>query len=446
MTISELYKKIANPKNITIDTRNLKKGDIFWALKGEKFDGNLFAEEALKKGASLVISDSTKNTGNPKIIFVKDTLRALQELARHHRRMLNIPVLAITGSNGKTTTKELSASVLKKKYKTVATKGNFNNHIGLPLTLLSFDNTTEIGIVEMGANHEGEINQLCQIAEPDYGLITNIGKAHLEGFGSFEGVVRAKTEMYRYLKDKQIFINSDNPLLTEHSKGIQTHSYGTEPDADICGKIINELPFLKISISKPKAFTVNTNLSGRYNFENVLAAIAIGLKFEVPEKLISEALNEYRPKNNRSQVFNVGNTQILLDAYNANPSSITAATENLFRSKKKNLAIFLGDMFELGTYSQNEHQNVIANIKEKAAQYPIKQVLAFLTGPEFMEAVKNNETESTPQNLRLFSFKDKQTTCDSLKKLNFKNAQILIKGSRGMAMEELLPCLKKQIQ
>jgi UDP-N-acetylmuramoyl-tripeptide--D-alanyl-D-alanine ligase len=445
MTISELYHKIPDPKKITTDSRNLKEGDIFWALKGEKFDGNLFADQAIENGAALVISDSKKNAGKSKLIIVEDTLEALQQFARRHRRELKIPVLAITGSNGKTTTKELIASILKKKYRTVATQGNLNNHIGVPLTLLSFDKNTEFGIVEMGANHEGEIKHLCEIAEPDYGLITNIGKAHLEGFGSYEGVIRAKTELYSYLRTKQIFVNADNPLLTKHAKNIQTISYGTDPKVDVRGTIVSDNPFIKTAITKPKEFTVNTKLTGRYNFENIMAAVAIGLKFDLPENLISEALSEYQPKNNRSQIFNIKNSQIILDAYNANPSSIRAATENLFAGSKQHAVLFLGDMFELGQYSQAEHKAVILDLTEKAKHFPDKKVQVFLTGTAFNQAIESCKSVSRPKNINFFKFENKQEICDYLKQLNFKNAQILIKGSRGMAMEEILPCIETQI-
>ncbi len=425
MNTTALHSIFLKSSGISTDTRKIFKNCIFFALKGENFNGNLFAQEALDNGAFKVIVDDNafhKSTGET--ILVDNVLATLQQLARFHREFLGLPIISLTGSNGKTTSKELINAVLSQKFKTVATQGNLNNHIGVPLTLLAMNKETEIGIVEMGANHLGEIKMLSEIAEPDYGYITNFGKAHLEGFGSIEGVIQGKTELYQFLKNhkKKIFVNANDPNQLVHSEGIKRISFGTsQSDFDI--KIIDSSHHLLVEFNGTQ---IQSNLVGAYNFANLSAAIAIGAYFKVSPKKIKAGIEGYVPSNNRSQLIVKGTNTILMDAYNANPSSMLAALENFKQAKGENKIMFLGDMFELGKEAEAEHQNIVNFLAEN----PFGKT--FLVGSNFYKSSKVS-------NITQFE------TFDELKKeLGSnppKNATILIKASRGMALERILDIL-----
>lgn len=418
MNIEQLYKLYTQNYLVDTDTRKIRKGSIYFALRGENFNGNKFALDAIKNGASYAIIDEDKYI-HQNTILVDNVLETLQQLANFHRKQLNIPIISITGSNGKTTTKELINAVLSKKHKTTATVGNLNNHIGVPLTLLSMTPTTEIGIVEMGANHLKEIDFVCKISEPNYGYITNFGKAHLEGFGSFEGIIKGKSELYNYLRNNNgiAFINSDDELQVKQSDGINSVSFNKDSI-----QFIEANPFVKVQFNNT---IIKSKLIGKYNFNNIAAAITIGNYFEVSEKLIKDAIENYIPTNNRSQIIEKGTSKIILDAYNANPSSMQAALENFNELKGPNKVIFLGDMFELGSDSRNEHQK----IADLATSFNFSKV--YLIGKAFSTThVKNAFIYD--------SFEDFKT---SNKHLNIENNTILIKGSRGMALERILDLL-----
>jgi len=413
MLLSDIYTLFLQSKGIATDTRKIKKGSLYFALKGDNFDGNKFAHDALKKGANFAIIDTREFGTNDQFILVDNVLDTLQQLSKLHREKLDLPIIALTGSNGKTTTKELINAVLSKKYKTVATVGNLNNHIGVPLTLLSMDIATEIGIVEMGANHLKEIEFLASIAKPNFGYITNFGKAHLEGFGGFEGVIKGKTELYTYLKNNngQAFINTTDPLQTKNSKQLETILFGTTT-------ILNQVaPFVVVADNN---MLIKTNLIGHYNFSNIIAAIAIGKQFNIPLDAIKNALEEYIPTNNRSQIIEKGNSKIILDAYNANPSSMELALENFNNLKESNKIVFLGDMFELGETSIQEHQ-LIADL---ANSYGFKEV--HLIGENFSKT----KASKAMQYISFEAFKTSFT--------HTSNSYLLIKGSRGMALERIL--------
>ncbi len=430
-SIETLYQLYLKYPNISTDTRNIKADSIFFALKGDHFNGNLFAEQSLNKGAAIAVIDDDKQKKDERYILVEDTLKALQELAAYHRKQLKIPVIGITGTNGKTTTKELIRTVLNKKYKTLATQGNLNNHIGVPLTILSITNDIEMAVIEMGANHVGEIKELCEIAQPTYGIITNIGKAHLEGFGSFEGVIKAKTELYQYLQSRHhsIFINNDNPLLKNHAATLEQYCYGTTSDSNCIGSIIASDPFLQVKWhlkDVTENYSANSKLVGAYNFENVMAAIAIGSYFKIEPGLISDAIEEYIPSNNRSQVITTSTNTLLMDAYNANPSSMKAAISNFHSMKVENKVVILGDMMELGKNSEIEHQ----------------QILDLLMGYQFhyVILIGSNFKQLTLPNFVL-SFTDTQKAIDALKQNPIKNSTVLIKGSRKVALEKVVEVL-----
>jgi UDP-N-acetylmuramoyl-tripeptide--D-alanyl-D-alanine ligase len=427
MNIETLYQYFLNSNGVTTDSRKVTDNQIYFALKGENFDGNLFAQAALNQGALLavvdnkdVITDENKNN----YFLVDDVLSALQKLANYHRKQLNIPIISLTGSNGKTTTKELIHIVLKQKFNTVATVGNLNNHIGVPLTLLSMNKHTEFGIVEMGANHQKEIELLCRIAEPDYGYITNFGKAHLEGFGGVEGVIKGKSEMYDYLysHEKMAFINADDPIQVEKTKKIKHFSFGkNNTDVDIIIDSIDANPNVKIILNN---ITINTSLIGIYNATNTCAAITIGKYFNITDEQIKTAIESYLPTNNRSQIIERDTNKIILDAYNANPSSMDVAIANLDQLNVDNKIAILGDMFELGDASNNEHKNII----EKAIEANIEKI--YFVGERFYENQILNQKVEYFKNLESlkarFDFSD------------YTNSTILIKGSRGMALERLL--------
>lgn len=400
---------------------------MFFAIKGDNFDANTFAAEALQKGALYVVIDNQDYFIDQRTVLVEDSLQALQELSKFHRTYLNIPIVALTGSNGKTTTKELIQVVLSKKFKTKATVGNLNNHIGVPLTLLSFDTTTEFGIVEMGANHQKEIAFLCDIAKPDYGYITNFGKAHLEGFGGVEGVIKGKSEMYTFLNanDKKVFINLDDPIQKEKSVNLNVFSFGLKDEnANVTIEAIAADPFVRIVFD---SIEIQSQLIGIYNANNLNAAIAIGTYFGVDKMAIKEALEGYVPENNRSQLLTKGTNQIILDAYNANPSSMTVAIANFMQLEYPNKIMILGDMFELGDESAAEHLNLINDVQKE------NQGNCFFIGKAFYQHRFDSESILFFETFDAFSF--------YLNENKIQNAYLLIKGSRGMALERTLDLL-----
>ncbi|WP_199271534.1 UDP-N-acetylmuramoyl-tripeptide--D-alanyl-D-alanine ligase [Cellulophaga sp. L1A9] len=423
MKIEKLHELFLKFSTISTDTRKITKDCIFFALKGENFDGNTYAKKALESGAKYAIIDDDRfmEGDNDATILVPDVLTCLQELANFHRNFYKTKVIALTGSNGKTTTKELINSVLSTTYKTIATVGNFNNHIGVPLTLLAIKEDTEIAIIEMGANHQKEIEFLCNIAEPDFGYITNFGKAHLEGFGGFEGVIKGKSELYEYLQkdDKPIFFNADDEI--QSTKLIPyINKFGfSETDSKYYTIQLKKVdPFVCIRFEDQE---VNSNLIGTYNFINCCAAIIIGKYFTVTSEQIKLGIERYIPANNRSQILEQNSNKIILDAYNANPSSMKAALENFSKLKASKKMVFLGDMFELGSAAPEEHQN----IAELTSALNFDE--AFLIGENF------DQTTS-----KLKTFKSFDELAAFLKTNTFENASILIKGSRGMALERML--------
>lgn len=430
--ITSLYQIYLKHPKICTDTRLISENCIFFALKGENFDGNTFAEKALEMGAAYVVVDNSAFNKGERYFLVDDVLSALQELAKHHRQQLNIPVIGLTGSNGKTTTKELINAVLSQKFKTYATKGNLNNHIGVPLTILSISNEVEIAIVEMGANHQKEIEQLCEIAQPGLGLITNVGMAHLEGFGGFEGVKKGKAEIYAYLKNHNgtAFINRDNAHLVEMSEKHNLDNkvyYGLDASNYVSGYLKEHNTFLEIEWAHDNhTYHASTHLTGKYNFENVLAAICIGTYFKLTPQEINQGLENYNPVNNRSQVTKTERNTVICDYYNANPSSMTAALANIKTLDASKKLIILGDMFELGPESAIQHKNII----ETALQSNAEQVI--FIGSNFY-ALKDTYNA-------LF-FSNTAEAADYLNKNHFKDFLVLLKGSRGMALEQLFPLL-----
>ena len=424
MDIPYIHSLFLKSTGVSTDTRKIQNQSIFIAIRGDRFDANTFTVEALEKGASHVIIDNEAYYIDKRTILVKDSLTALQELAKFHRNYLKLPIIALTGSNGKTTTKELINVVLSKKYKTKATIGNLNNHIGVPLTLLSFDSDTEIGIVEMGANHKKEIEFLCEIAQPDYGYITNFGKAHLEGFGGVEGVIEGKSEMYQYLlkNGKVAFINLEDPIQVEKSKTLKHYSFGVNKEkANATISAIKANPFVEILFD---SIQIKTHLIGLYNANNVNAALTIGQFFEVEKQAIKSALESYIPENNRSQLLTKGSNEIILDAYNANPSSMLVAITNFLQLEKDNKIMILGDMFELGSETQQEHTALVNSLINEP------NIQCYFVGKAFYDCqiAKDN-----------FHFYDSFDSFSAgLKGVNFENNTILIKGSRGMALERTL--------
>ncbi|TBN01306.1 UDP-N-acetylmuramoyl-tripeptide--D-alanyl-D-alanine ligase [Hyunsoonleella flava] len=422
MNIEALHNLFLHCNSVSTDTRKIKKGDLFFALKGDNFNGNTYAQQAIDKGAKYAVIDE-KEFESDNTILVKNVLETLQNLATYHRKYLKTPIIALTGSNGKTTTKELINAVLSKHYKTCATEGNLNNHIGVPLTLLKMTKDTEIGIVEMGANHQKEIEFLCNITFPDYGLITNYGKAHLEGFGGVEGVIKGKSEMFSHMitHDKTIFLNLNDPIQVKKAQNARTFSFGDrKSNADVSIDFINAQPFVS---SKYRNQTINSQLIGDYNFNNIAVAIAIGNYFKINDSNIASAIEGYVPSNNRSQIIEKGSNKIILDAYNANPTSMRAALLNFEKQEGYKVAI-LGDMFELGEDAEFEHQ-VIADL---ASSLNIEEV--FLVGENFFSSkVKTQKT------LKFKNFHRFNETFDLSK---VYKSTLLIKGSRGMALERIL--------
>ena len=426
MEISALYTCFKECGKVTTDSRVCPEGSMFIALKGENFNGNAFAKQALEKGCRYAVVDEAKYAGAPNILLVEDCLKTLQMLANHHRRRMGTRIIGITGTNGKTTTKELIATVLQKKYKVLYTQGNLNNHIGVPLTLLSLTEEHELAVVEMGANHPGEIRTLVNIAEPDCGLITNVGKAHLEGFGSFEGVVKTKGELYDYLRSKEnafAFLDKDNDVLCEASVGLETIDYGMEGNGDlyVSGKLHACAPFLAFEwMHGGVAHNVNTHLIGAYNIKNALVAIAVGCYFGVSADAITEALNNYIPSNNRSQLTETADNHLIVDAYNANPTSMMAALENFRLMEVAHKVAILGDMKELGEGSMEEHRKIVAFLQSCGFERVV------LAGAEFGKV--NEGFEHYP---------DVEALKECLAKEKPVGKYILIKGSNSMKLSGL---------
>jgi len=424
MTLEKLYRLFLAYPTICINTRKITKDCLFFALKGPHFNGNVFAKEALKKGAAHTIIDEGMYKAHSKCILVENVLETLQQLASFHRNKCNAKVVALTGSNGKTTTKELISTVLSKKYNTIATIGNLNNHIGVPLTLLSIKEDTEIAIVEMGANHKKEISFLCQIAQPDFGYITNFGKAHLKGFGGIEGVIEGKSELYGYLtsNDKYVFLNGDDKVQQEKLlRYIKKIGFSAQNRQYYPIKFIEADPFVVLEVEDHH---VKTQLVGKYNFPNCCAAVLMGKYFNVPLNDIKAAIESYVPQNNRSQIISKNGCEIILDAYNANPSSMKAALENFKSMKAEHKTLILGDMFELGEDAAMEHQA----IADLTTSLGFKS--AILVGENFFQV------ETTCKKFNSFD-----ELCHEIQKNPLKKGTYLIKGSRGMALERILEFL-----
>jgi len=431
MQIPELYKLFLKNPSIQTDSRKLKKGDLFFALKGPNFNGNLFAKKALEDGAAHAIVDEETGYADERIIKVNDVLNTLQELAKHHRQQFiqpatgkQVPFIAITGSNGKTTSKELVHAVLSSTYKTYTTEGNLNNHIGIPLTILKVRADAEIAIVEMGANHQKEIEEYCRYTMPTHGVITNCGKAHLEGFGSIEGIRKGKGELFDYLRANggTAFVMWDYEYLQEMSAGIaKLVTYGTH-SADITGQVTSSKGYLEVGITGGAEIgTIKTRMVGEYNLPNVLLAVAIGKYFNVTNEKVRSALENYIPSNSRSQLIERGNNKIILDAYNANPSSMKAAIENFAKMDGNDKVLILGGMMELGHESIMEHQALIDLVK----QYPWKNVV--LVGGDF------NKTDHPYLN-----FENSAQAKEWYQQQDFEHTNILVKGSRSTQMEKVL--------
>lgn len=421
MTIEQIYKLYLQSRSVSTDTRKIKSGDIFFALKGPNFDANAFAEKALEAGASYVVIDDEKYKKSEQYIVVEDVLTALQHLANYHRRQLKIPVVGITGSNGKTTTKELIRNVLSTTYKTYATIGNLNNHIGVPLTLLAIDDSIEMAIIEMGANKIGDIKELVEIAEPTHGLITNIGHAHTEGFGGFEGVIRGKSELYQLLIENkgEVFINSQNEILNNMGKRFsQPIYYPSKGDFYHC-QFKEASPY--VVVETEEGAQINTQIIGAYNFENIAAALCIGKFFDVPSEKANKAIAEYVPTNNRSQIVKKGTNTIIMDAYNANPNSMEAAIKNFQDMKGDYKVVILGDMFELGSYSESAHTKLGEQVSKAGFQ------MAIFCGKQIKTALNANPDARY--------FEDKNQLNQFLQEQKFEDSLILVKASRGIGLE-----------
>ncbi len=425
LTPDKIYRIFLAHPVISTDSRHIEAGSIFFALKGDSFNGNEFADNALQQGACYAIVDEAKHAGDPRIVLVEDVLSTLQALARHHRMQFDIPVIAITGSNGKTTSKELIYKVLSEKFRTLATKGNLNNHIGVPLTLLGINSDTEIAIIEMGANHPGEIDFLCQIAQPNHGLITNIGKAHLGGFGGFEGVIRTKTELSRFLaeRDGVMLLNTGDELLNKHVHCHKMVTYGPPP---AMVSLLNHVsdPYVKVELRFPDHSTVfiESKLYGNYNTSNILAAACIGHQFGISPEQIKTAIEAYHPGNNRSQIVKTDLNLLVLDAYNANPSSMVAALTMFAESAYTKKTVILGDMLELGEESDHEHLHILGLLDQIGFQH------VYLVGSIFTRL--NTRRENT-------CFQDTELAKMWLEHHKIENSTILIKGSRGIGLEKL---------
>ncbi|MDR3251225.1 MAG: UDP-N-acetylmuramoyl-tripeptide--D-alanyl-D-alanine ligase [Tannerella sp.] len=428
MNIYQIYELFRRNPTITTDSRKCLTGSMFFALKGDTFDGNVFAADALNGGCACAVIDDARlagtfPNGDARIILVDDALETLQQLAALHRRSLNPKVIAVTGTNGKTTTKELIAAVLSKKFNVLYTQGNLNNHIGVPLTLLQLTDKHDMAVIEMGANHPGEIRALANIAQPDYGIITNVGRAHLEGFGSFEGVINAKCELYDYLRNASgtVFIDRDNAYLMPKASQISTVMYGETSDGDakpfVEGKTTSLAPYLNFRWNS--LYDVKTNLIGDYNLKNALAAIATGLYFNVAPEEINRAIAEYEPRNNRSQLKETAYNHLIIDAYNANPTSMIAALDNFGSMDVSPKALIMGDMLELGDKSPELHREIVEAIKSKGFSE------ALFCGKMFSGAAKNFKCFDSVESLN-----------DYLEANPLRGYYILIKGSRGIRLEK----------
>lgn len=426
--IEELYKIFLSSSGICTDTRLIKEGNIFFALKGPNFNANEFTASALESGAILAIIDEEKYAVDGKTMLVKDGLATLQELAMFHRKHLKIPIIGITGSNGKTTTKELIQEVLSTTFKTFATQGNLNNHIGVPLSVLSITPAHEIAVIEMGANHIGEIASLCAISQPTHGLITNIGKAHIGLFGGFEGVIRAKSELYDYLikNNGKIFINQNQEILMNMRKRMNNPVFYPNENSDYPCRLLDADPFLKIE--SKSGITFSTQLIGEYNFDNIATALCLAHFFKVPEDRACAAVDNYSPTNNRSQILKKGSNTIILDAYNANPSSMEKAIENLAKIKSEKKLAILGDMFELGDDTEKEHDHIGLLLKKHQINDAIFCGTFMISG--FRSFGKGHYTS------------DKSELIEYLKSMKFSDTTILIKASRGMALEQVVEYLE----
>ena len=423
MKISELYKLFCKERNICIDSRAKSNGGIFFAIKGEKFDGNKFALQALENGCTYAVIDNNDYKIDNRFIIVENVLETLQNLATYHREKLGIPILAITGTNGKTTTKELVYRVLSEKFCVKATIGNLNNHIGVPLTLLSMDKEVEFGIVEMGANHEREIEKLCNIAKPNYGIVTNIGKAHIEGFGSFENIIKAKNELYNFIDSNNgvIFYNDKNKLLEECVKLYDCKKIKYSDNNNL--KFVEANPILKIKID---GLNIETKLFGDYNFENILATVCLGTYFDININNIRKEIEAYIPKNNRSQLIKTITNTVFLDAYNANPTSVELALKNFINQKFENKTLILGEMLELGKISVDEHLNILKIVRNSNIDS------VYLVGEMFTK-IKYKDSFKIFANINeliQWQIKNKIT-----------NRNIFIKGSRGNALEKIVEYL-----
>lgn len=433
MTTEELYKIYLQHPVICTDTRNITAGSLFFALKGENFDANTFAAKAIEAGASYAVIDNQGYQIGPQFILMDDVLTALQNLARYHRRQLNIPVVGLTGTNGKTTTKELINAVLSQRFNTLATQGNLNNHIGVPLTILSITKEHEAAVIEMGANHIGEIALLSSIAQPSHGMITNVGKAHLEGFGSVEGVKIAKGELYDFLRTNggTTFINSNNPILMTMQSArrfsVPPVFYGDALDDLVSGEITENAPLLSLTWANNtsgESHNVKTQLTGAYNLDNILAAICIGVHFKLSAQEINNGITDYQPKNNRSQVVQTASNTLICDYYNANPSSMAVAIENIGKLTANHKVLVLGDMFEMGAEAAEEHRLII----EKALAIPVDRRI--FIGHEFFKQRSPNQPAEF--------YETRDDAAIALKAQPIADSTILIKGSRGMALEKLL--------
>ncbi|MBI2258327.1 MAG: UDP-N-acetylmuramoyl-tripeptide--D-alanyl-D-alanine ligase [Flavobacteriia bacterium] len=432
MKMEKLFDLFYQCNGVSTDSRKIEENSLFIALSGKNFNGNEFALESIQKGARFAIVDDKLKADNKNIFYVENTLVFLQRLANYHRNQFKIPVLAITGSNGKTTSKELINTVLSKKYSTLATVGNLNNHIGVPLTLLRLNKSHQIAIIEMGANKPGDINELCTIANPNFGLITNIGKAHLEGFGSFDGVLKTKKELYDYIEKEEgtLFFNSDDTLLKKHlPRQINSVSYGTvEEELLINGKYLESKDYVQLKWTHKhyESPLIQTKIVGKYNFYNLLAAICVGYYFNVLETDINEAINSYESTNNRSQIIKKDNYIILLDAYNANPSSMKSALESFSQMPEKEKTVILGDMFELGDFSALEHEMIVDWCNRA-------QMQTHFVGEEFYKVKISHPN--------LHFWKSKENLIQHLKENKINATSILLKASRGIGLEEILDYL-----
>ena len=427
ISIIDLYELFIHHPQVTTDSRHCPAGSIFFALRGDTFDGNQFAEKALAAGCAYAVIDNPDYYRDERTILVDDALKTLQELARHHRRTIGVPIIGITGTNGKTTTKELIAAVLSTKFNLLYTEGNLNNHIGVPLTLLRLNHEHEMAVVEMGASHPGDIEELVHIAQPNYGIITNVGRAHLEGFGSFEGVVRTKGELYEYIRRThgKIFIREEDTDLRAIAHGIEQISYGESDEAFTSGHVVGSDPFLVFDWKQQgKIHTVETHLIGSYNLSNALAAIAIGRYFKIPAERISRAIAAYEPTNNRSQFKRTADNSLIIDAYNANPTSMKVALDNFIALPERPKAVILGDMLELGPTSDELHAEIVRLVEQGHFEK------VYLCGEHFARVGQAFPT-----------FDNREALLEALRQSPLKGYHILIKGSHGIGLERCVELL-----